>query len=511
MSDKNIKHLLFLSILCSLVLFINCGDTTVTVDSASEAILTINASPPEGGLVFPQAGTYDVGTTVELTATANTNYTFIGWTGDFEGSSNPVTLTMLLDQAVTANFELLDTDEDGLTDDIDACQNSPQGETANDVGCSPSQTDTDGDSITDDLDTCPETAEDVTVDQNGCADSQKDTDGDGFTDDLDTCPNTPDSATVDENGCADSQKDTDGDGVTDDLDTCEDTAEDDTVDENGCANSQKDTDGDGVTNDLDTCADTPEGATVDENGCADSQKDTDGDGVTDDLDTCPETAEDVTVDQNGCADSQKDTDGDGVTDDLDKCPDTAENATFDENGCANSQTFLGDTYQGGIVFYIFQEGDNGYVDGEVHGLIAANGNQTTDNGAYWGCNSTEISGADGTAIGTGAQNTLDILAGCNEDGIAAKLAADYEVTVDGVTYDDWFLPSKDELNVLYLNKDFVGSFEVQGEYDILYSDNYWSSTETDYSLAGTWSFSFGNYNDEAGKPNPYMVRSVRAF
>ena len=52
-------------------------------------------------------------------------------------------------------------------------------------------------------------------------------------------------------------------------------------------------------------------------------------------------------------------------------------------------------------------------------------------------------------IGTGAQNTLDILTGCSKARIAAKLAADYEVTVDGATYNDWFLLSKNELDILY--------------------------------------------------------------
>ena len=69
-----------------------------------------------------------------------------------------------------------------------------------------------------------------------------------------------------------------------------------------------------------------------------------------------------------------------------------------------------------------------------------------------------LTGAIGTAIGTGAQNTLDILAFCSEEGIAAKLCADYEVTVGGVTYDDWFLPTKAELNFLYLERDVVGGF-----------------------------------------------------
>ena len=62
--------------------------------------------------------------------------------------------------------------------------------------------DSDGDGVTDDLDTCPDTPAGEAVDADGCADSQKDTDGDGVTDDLDTCPNTPSGVVVDADGCA---------------------------------------------------------------------------------------------------------------------------------------------------------------------------------------------------------------------------------------------------------------------------------------------------------------------
>ena len=282
---KQIKHLLFLSILCSLVLFTNCGedsddpvadDTTDTTgdtntdDDSSETVkydLTVEISPIEGGLVSYQSGPFTEGTKVTLTATANDNYAFKEWTGAFNGTTNPMELIMNADNTVTAVFELLDTDGDGVTDDIDVCSDTPEDETANEVGCSPSQSDSDGDGIFDNLDTCADTPELAEVDENGCADSQKDTDMDGITDDLDTCIDTPEGATVDESGCADSQKDTDMDGITDDLDTCVDTPEGATVDENGCADSQKDTDGDGVTDDLDTCQNTPIDVEIDENGC----------------------------------------------------------------------------------------------------------------------------------------------------------------------------------------------------------------------------------------------------
>ena len=160
---------------------------------------------------------------------------------------------------------------------------------------------------------------------------------------------------------------------------------------------------------------------------------------------------------------------------------------------------IGNAYQGGIIAYLFQEGDAGYVAGQVHGLIAATEDQTTADEVEWGC--YEFTGAEGTAIGTGAQNTLDILAGCSEDGIPAKLASDYEVTVDGVTYDDWFLPSKDELNLLYLNNEAVGGFA---------NGNYWSSTAVDNF--GAWRHSFSNGGQyDYGSSGTYRVRAVRYF
>ena len=140
---------------------------------------------------------------------------------------------------------------------------------------------------------------------------------------------------------------------------------------------------------------------------------------------------------------------------------------------------IGDTFQGGVIFYILKENDNGYVSGEVHGLIAAPEDQTTNaeaewgiaGMAEWGCYETKISGAEGTAIGTGAQNTLDILAGCSEDMIAAKLCANYEITIDGITYDDWFLPSRMELNLLYVNRETVGDFAKSAYYSSSQDDN----------------------------------------
>jgi len=147
---------------------------------------------------------------------------------------------------------------------------------------------------------------------------------------------------------------------------------------------------------------------------------------------------------------------------------------------------------GGWIFY-----DKGsYSDGWRY-LEAAPSDQST--GAPWGCVGTAISGADGTAVGTGEQNTYDILKVCTTDGIAADVCAN--LSLGG--YDDWFLPSKDELNLMYTN---LKVFGVGG-----FTFYYWSSSENDANLACVQDFDNGDqyYNDY--KLNPERVRAVRAF
>ncbi len=90
---------------------------------------------------------------------------------------------------------LLDSDGDGVVDEMDQCPNTPRGITVNARGCPP---DSDGDGVPDYLDQCPGTPLGVAVDNSGCP---FDSDGDGVADHLDECPNTPKGATVNEAGC----------------------------------------------------------------------------------------------------------------------------------------------------------------------------------------------------------------------------------------------------------------------------------------------------------------------
>ncbi|MDD5276893.1 MAG: DNRLRE domain-containing protein [Methylovulum sp.] len=156
---------------------------------------------------------------------------------------------------------------------------------------------------------------------------------------------------------------------------------------------------------------------------------------------------------------------------------------------------VGDSDLGGKVAYILQAGDLGYDANVQHGLIAAPNDQSTS--ATWGCYGSAIAGADGIAIGSGNQDTSDIITGCTAAGIAAKICAD--LVLNG--YSDWYLPSKDELNKLYVNRTAIGGFA-----GVLY----WSSSEHDGS--GAWGQGFGSgVQNFVSKGSTQSVRAVRAF
>jgi len=128
----------------------------------------------------------------------------------------------------------VDSDSDGVLDEADQCDTTPQGEPVYSTGCSESETDDDEDGVMNNADLCPNTPLQETVDQDGCSLSQKDSDGDGINDSIDSCPNTPTGEVADENGCSPSQKDSDSDGVNDALDQCPNTPIGDVVGADGC-------------------------------------------------------------------------------------------------------------------------------------------------------------------------------------------------------------------------------------------------------------------------------------
>ena len=146
---------------------------------------------------------------------------------------------------------------------------------------------------------------------------------------------------------------------------------------------------------------------------------------------------------------------------------------------------IGDTVYGGIVFYL---------DGNGGGLVFA---QQFFSGKNWGCYGTNIPGASGSAIGTGLQNTNDIQAsGCAS---GSNFAAEICVNLNIGGYNDWFLPSVDELYALYLTNLLQGAnWEA------------WSSTEAGAYHSYTKNMGTGT-TVTRGKVNGWAVIPIRAF
>jgi hypothetical protein len=149
---------------------------------------------------------------------------------------------------------------------------------------------------------------------------------------------------------------------------------------------------------------------------------------------------------------------------------------------------IGDTAGGGIIFYL---------DGTGGGLVVAATDQSS--GCKWGCVGTAISGTS-AMFGSGKANTTAITTVCTEAGIAAKVCSN--LVLNG--YDDWYLPSKEELNTIYtaLHKNGKGSFG---------NTYYWTSTEFNASNAWYQNFNDGDQSTASKSGNTIRVRAIRAL
>lgn len=181
-------------------------------------------------------------------------------------------------------------------------------------------------------------------------------------------------------------------------------------------------------------------------------------------------------------------------------------SSSDDNPKETLSFEIGQEYQGGIIFYLDNSGE--------HGLIALQNDLGT---AEWGCSANEMPIAQGHTIGTGKTNTQAIVDYCNEDVFAAKLCAD--LVQNG--YDDWYLPSIDELGLVYEHRVQIGGFANEETWV------YTSSTEGSDGCSGSdgpacylnnsvWDFSITPIFEDtrkitSSKVSANRVRPIRSF
>lgn len=168
---------------------------------------------------------------------------------------------------------------------------------------------------------------------------------------------------------------------------------------------------------------------------------------------------------------------------------------------------IGETYQGGIIFFVDDTG--------LHGLIAAKQDANEGQAVQWknGETGEKITNAHANGLFAGAINTKLIIGqqtmDVQEGNFAALSAANYSAQADGnspcssdsICYGDWSLPSIYELNLMQKNLSPLG---------ILNATSYWSSTEGSVNEAWIVDMQTGS-KSLCDKASLALVRAVRAF
>ncbi len=149
---------------------------------------------------------------------------------------------------------------------------------------------------------------------------------------------------------------------------------------------------------------------------------------------------------------------------------------------------IGQSFGGGIIFYIDWTGE--------HGLISSTSDQAIS--AVWGCYGT-TTGASGLVVGSGQTNTTAIMNACGQQEIAARICANLELN----GYSDWYLPSIYELTGMYDKSNLIGGFD--------YSARYWSSSEFNINEAWYKPFYPGFTAHYSDKTDLYRIRAIRSF
>ena len=159
---------------------------------------------------------------------------------------------------------------------------------------------------------------------------------------------------------------------------------------------------------------------------------------------------------------------------------------------SNTPYQVGDIVEGGVVFV---------DDSQERGLVA----DMSDLPGYyeWGCHGDNLDGAYNSGIGYGLENTFAIDSLCDDSLIAASVSLAFESN----GYEDWYLPSIAELELLYNN--LLNQLEIDSQNDN--NNYYWSSTQINENNAFDILIENGSYDLFSNKYNAFKVRPIRAF
>jgi hypothetical protein len=169
---------------------------------------------------------------------------------------------------------------------------------------------------------------------------------------------------------------------------------------------------------------------------------------------------------------------------------------------------IGDFRDGGVVFYVAPVPTDLNGDGILDkGLVCAVEDQST---SFIWYDNNNFGARYSTGIGTGAQNSKDFLEYSDCTNCAIYLASQYA----GGGFNDWFLPSRDELAEVYRYRNFINLTALANGGSSLSDASYWSSSIYNPAFAyyPWWlDFSFGSSSSNGGFTAFRSIRAVRAF
>ena len=166
-----------------------------------------------------------------------------------------------------------------------------------------------------------------------------------------------------------------------------------------------------------------------------------------------------------------------------------------------SKMSIGMEAHGGVVFHLDKS--------RTHGLVVATENVGYRSSKYqWGCAGTKVLGANGSKVGTGLSNTTSIAGSCKDQMNAAQACLDYKK--DG--YEDWYLPSLEELELISKHLGGGSEFSELVNFD---RTNYFSSSQLKdekYQSNYAWTFNLiEDYSTFSLKSSNHKVKAIRSF